>query len=45
MGLVEHPDTVSEEQMGLMMAGSPLEEFEVPPDSERESTGKAVTLQ
>ncbi len=45
MGLVEDPDRVTEEQMGLMMAGSPLLEFAANLASEGESTGKAVALQ
>jgi hypothetical protein len=30
MGIVEDPDSVTEEQMGLMMAGTCLEEFSPP---------------
>ncbi|MDO9508193.1 MAG: ABC transporter ATP-binding protein [Thermovirgaceae bacterium] len=42
MGLVENPDRVTEEQMGLMMAGTRLDEFSPQDHESGKSPGKAV---
>lgn len=43
MGIVEDPDSVTEEQMGLMMAGTRLEEFSNPVGEGSDGQGKEVS--